>query len=137
MSASHGSTAVLKVTSGGTLRDISSYVTTTGLARDIDKAETSTLGSTVKSYIQGLTDATIPVDGIYDPTVDGYFAALVGIPGAGGTAFEFYPAGTASTNVKYSGSVIMTKYEIKSDIGDANQFSGELQVTGAITRTTI
>ena len=132
MATSHGSTAVLKVTSGGSLRDISQYVTTTGLAREIDKAETSTLGSTVKSYIQGLTDATIPIEGLYDPTVDGYFAALVGIPGAGGTAFEFYPAGTAG--VKYSGSVIMSKYEIKSGVEGANEISGEFQVTGAITR---
>lgn len=132
MSSSHGSSAVLKVTSGGSLRDISQYVTTTGLAREIDKAETSTLGSTVKSYIQGLTDATIPIEGLYDPTVDGYFAALVGIPGAGGTAFEFYPAGTAG--IKYSGSVIMSKYEIKSGVEGANEISGEFQVTGAITR---
>ena len=132
MAASHGSSAVLKVTSGGSLRDISAYVTTTGLAREIDKAETSTLGSSVKSYIQGLTDATIPIDGLYDPTVDGYFAALVGTPGAGGTAFEFYPAGTAGT--KYSGSVIMSKYEIKSGVDGANEISGEFQVTGAITR---
>jgi hypothetical protein len=125
MAASHGSQASLRVTSGGTLRDISTYVTTTGLAREIDKAETTTLNTTVKTYIQGLTDATIPIDGIYDPTVDG------------GTAFAFYPGGSVSGGIVYSGSVILSKYEIKSGIDGANEISGELQVTGAITRGTV
>lgn len=138
MAASHGSTAVLKLTSGGTLRDISSYVTSTGLQTEIDKAETTGLGSTVKGYIAGLPDVSIPIEGIYDPTTDGYlytvFSAGVG---SGGTAFEYYPAGTASGQVKYSGTAIMTKYEIKTDVGDANQISAELQINGALTRATI
>jgi hypothetical protein len=138
VSFSHGSTGVLRVTTGGTLREFTSYVNTTGIAREIDKAETSTLGSTAKSYIMGLADGSIPVDGLFDPTIDGYFATLgSAVPGTGGTAFEFYPAGTATTNVKYAGSVILTKYEIKTDVGDANQISGEFQITGPVTRTVI
>jgi hypothetical protein len=135
---SHGSTGVLKLTSGGSLRDISSYVTTTGIQRELDKAETTTLGSVAKTYIAGLPDGTIPVDGLYDPTVDGYiYTVYSASPGFAGTAFEYYPAGTASTSIKYSGSCIVTKYEIKTDVGDANQFNCELQITGAITRAVV
>ena len=138
MAASHGSTGVLKLTSGGSLRDISSAVTTTGIALELDKAETTGLSATAKTYIAGLPDGTIPIDGIWDPTTDGYiYTVYSAAAGFAGTAFEFYPAGTASSNVKYSGSCLVTKYEVKTDVGDANQFNGELQITGPITRAVI
>lgn len=138
MAASHGSKGVLKLTSGGTLRDISSYVTTTGLQVELDSAEVTTLGSTNKSYIAGLPDGSIPLDGIYDATVDGYLYTVysAGV-GTGGTAFEFYPAGTATGCVKYAGTAMVTKYEIATDVGDANKVKGELKVNGAISRTVI
>lgn len=138
MAPSHGSRAVLKLHSGGSLRDISSYVTTTGLDVELDDAEVTTLGATNKQYIAGLPDGTVPIEGIFDPTVDGYiYTAYSAGVGTGGTAFEYYPQGTATGGVKYSGTAIVSKYGISSDVGEANKITGELKVNGALTRATI
>lgn len=135
MAFSHGSKAIIKVAdSGATLRDISPYVTSTGLQRLADMAETSVLGTTAKTYIPGMTDATIPLEGNFDPTVDGYLAGILGFETA--VAFEYYPAGepVGATKPKYSGSCFLTSYDIETGTDDKAGVSGELQVTGSITR---
>ena len=131
----HGKSAVFKLDdSGGTLRDLSSYLEDVSFPRSIDTAETSTFGSSAKSYIVGLTDATISLSGKFDATADGYLAGVVGQ--AATLSFEYGPAGSTGGNVKYTGECIMTSYEVGATVGDAVTASVELQVTGAITRTT-
>lgn len=135
MAFTHGRTSVMKLAdSGSTLRDISTYLTGDGLQRTSDLVDVTTFQATSKSYIAGWKDGKIPLAGFWDPTVDGY---LSGVYAGTAGAFEFYPAGTASGNVKYSGSAICPTYEINSDIGDANKFTAELQVIGDVTRAVI
>jgi len=136
LAATHGSGAIFKLNdSTNTLRDISTYVTTVGIPTAADTADVSTLGETYKKYISGLRDATIPLGGIYDVVVDGYlFGRLGGTP----APFEYFPAGTATGNVKYSGSAILTSYDgPSSDVGDANKWSATMQVSGSVTRAVI
>jgi len=131
---SHGKDAVFKITdSASTLRDISTVLSSVSLSREADTAETSALGTTAKTYIPGLTDATISIEGMADVTTSGYLEGILGTS----KAFEFYPAGTAVGQVKYSGSAILTSFESAAEIGGAVTVSGEFQVTGAVTRTVI
>lgn len=135
MAFSHGSKAVLKVSdSGATLRDVSAYLTSAGSPFTADVAEVTALSNTNKAYIPGLKDGKISLAGAFDPTVDGY---LYGVLGGTAAPFEYYPAGTATSNVKYSGSAICTSYEVTSDVGDANKFSAEFQISGAVTRAVL
>lgn len=131
----HGKSAVFKLDdSGGTLRDLSAYLEEVSMPRSIETAETTTFGSSAKSYITGLTDATISLTGKFDATADGYLAGVVG--NAATLSFEYGPAGSSSGLIKYSGECIMTSYEVGATVGDAVTASVELQVTGAITRGT-
>lgn len=133
----HGKSAVFKLDdSGGTLRDLSSFLNDVSLPRDIETAETTTFGvaGSAKTYITGLTDATISISGLFDATSDGYLAGVVGH--ASTLSFEYGPAGSTSGNVKYTGECIMTSYEVSASVGDTVQASADFQVTGAITRTT-
>lgn len=131
----HGKSAVFKLdNSGGTLTDISAYCEEVSLPRSIETAETTTFGSTAKSYITGLTDATISVSGKWDATVDAHLAAILGQ--AATLTFEVGPAGSGTGNIKYTGECIATSFEVGASVGDAVTFSLELQVTGSITRTT-
>jgi hypothetical protein len=132
MAYSHGSKAVLKL-NDGTLRDTSPFLTSVSFPKTIDTAEVTTLGDTAKEYIVGLQDATISAEGIYDPTLDGYIANIVT---AGSAAFEYSPQGTTAGNVKYSGTAILTSYEIATAVDGAGTVSLELQVTGAVTKGT-
>lgn len=133
----HGKSAVFKLDdSGGTLRDLSSYLNDVSMPRDIETAETTTFGvsGSAKTYITGLTDATISISGLFDATADGYLAGVVGNTAT--LSFEYGPAGSSGGNVKYSGECIMTSYEVSASVGDAVQASADFQVTGQITRGT-
>jgi hypothetical protein len=112
---------------------VSPYLTSVSFPKAIDTAEVTTLGDTAKEYIVGLVDATISAEGIYDPTLDGYIANIVT---AGSAAFEYSPQGTTAGNVKYSGTAILTSYEVATAVDGAGTVSLELQVTGAVTKGT-
>ncbi|NOZ27961.1 MAG: hypothetical protein GXP39_07915 [Chloroflexi bacterium] len=135
MAFSHGSNAVFKIDdSGGTLTDISSYVTSVSFPESADTAEVTTLGKSSKVYIAGLKDATISIEGVYDPTVD---SLLNGILGASSTSsFEYGPAGSSTGSPKYTGECICTSYEVTTGVDGAATFSAEFQVSDSITRGT-
>ena len=131
----HGKTAVFKVhDSGATLRDLSAYLNDVSFPRDAETAETTAFGNSAKTYIIGLTDATISISGMFDSTADGYLAGVLGF--ATPLNFEYGPEGSTAGKVKYSGSCLMTSYEVSASVGDAVQASADFQVTGAITRGT-
>lgn len=127
----HGKSASFKVdNSSGTLTDISSYCDEIGFPRAIDTAETTTFGNSAKTYIVGLTDATISVSGKFDSTADAVLAGIVGQ--AASVSFEYKP--NSSSGPTYTGECYLTSYEVSSPVGDVVTFSAEFQVTGAITR---
>lgn len=131
----HGKDSVFKLDNGsGSLTDISTYVNNVDFPETADVSETSTLGSSNKSYVVGLKDATISLTGIWDATADAIFGAVVGQSAT--LSFEYSPAGTGSGSIKYTGEAIMTNYAISSPVGETVGFSSDLQVSGAVTRGT-
>lgn len=137
MAPSHGSKATFLMGTVGTpatLVDVSTYTKTAGLPFQRDKAETSTLHATTKSYVAGLKDAAIPFEGPFDGAIDAQLFAMVN---GGNVNFEYYPQGNTTGLAKYAGQVTCTKYEMKSDVSDAASFSAELQVVGEVTRTLV
>lgn len=131
----HGKSAAFKVdNAAGTLTDISNVLNEVTMPRSIETGETTAFGSSAKSYVGGLSDSTISISGTYDATVDAHLAAIVGA--ADLLDFEYGPEGTTSTRIKFTGTCIMTSYEVGSPVGDVVTFSAEFQVSGAITRGT-
>lgn len=131
----HGKNTAFKLdNAAGTLTDISNTLTDVGFPQTIETAETTSFGSSAKTYIVGLTDATVSLSGNFDATVDAHLAGIAGQ--AATVSFEYYPEGTTTGNVKYSGEAILTSYEKSGAVGDVVQYSAELQVTGAVTRAT-
>jgi hypothetical protein len=67
----HGKSAVFKVdNSGGSLTDISDTLNSVSFPRDIETLETTSFGSSDRSYVVGFKNATISVEGSFDATVD-------------------------------------------------------------------
>ena len=93
MAFSHAA-GTTKVYCGG--RDLPGYLKSTTTSGEIDKAETSVFTSTVKTYIQGQSDASFSGEGIYDAAgtvgVDAVFDAAIS---AKSVVFEHFPAGDA------------------------------------------
>ena len=117
---------------GGTSRSLANVLPSVDFPETIETAETTAFGATSKSYIVGLRDASISVSGLWDATVDGY---IIGTEPAT-RSFIFGPAGTTSSNVKYTGECILTNYSVSAPVGDVVTFSLDLQVTGNVTRGT-
>jgi predicted secreted protein len=136
----HGKSAYFALDgTAGTLVSLSDTLNEISVPREIETAETTAFGNNDKTYISGLTDATVSLSGMFDATVDNLIAGDITNLRSGSVAsltFEYGPSGSASTSVKYSGEAIITSYEVSSPVGDVVTYSLELQVTGGVTRGT-
>jgi predicted secreted protein len=136
----HGKNTVFKIdNAAGTLVDISTSCDNVSFPRTIDTGDTSAFGTSAKTYVVGLSDSKISVSGKFDATTDAQIAAVIAAIDAGTLAsatFEYGPEGSTTGRVKYTGECLVTSYEISASVSDMVPFSLELQVTGAVTRTT-
>lgn len=132
MPVKHGSKAVIKIGTSGSETDISQYVTSVAQPRETDTAEVSALGDNDKEFVAGLKSGTISLEGNFDPTVDANLNTWLGTE----QSFVYGPQGGTTGLIKYSGMIILTSYEINTDLGDAGKWSAEGQITGAVTRGT-
>ena len=129
----HGKAAVFKIDdSGGTLRTISDALNSISFPREAEVLETTSFGSSDRTYIVGFKNGTISIEGSFDATYDGYLAGVLGQDAT--LSFEYGPEGSTSTYTKYTGECIMTSYESTAGIGDVVSFSAEFQISGAVTR---
>lgn len=117
----------------GTLTDISAYVDSVGgIANTTDMLETTTFGSTSKSYIGGLRNGdTISVSGKWDSPLNTQITGLLGATNT--STFEYSPAGTAAGTPKVSGECLVASYEVSSSVADLVTFTVSLQITGNVT----
>jgi len=128
----HSKTSVLKIQdSGGVTRDVSAYCTKCTLARMLDKAETSTFGSTYKSYVPGLTDASFSCEFEFDLVVVGYLDGILGNPSR---TFEYGPGGNtaASGQPKYTGNLFISQLTEASDISAEVKCTVDFQIVGTV-----
>ena len=129
----HGKAASFKVdNAAGQLTNISDTLNSVSFPREAETLETTSFGSSDRTYVVGFKNQTISVEGSFDATVDTHLAAVLGQDAT--LSFEYGPEGTTSTFTKYTGECIMTSYETSAGIGDIVSFSAEFQITGAVTR---
>lgn len=131
----HGKNAQFEI--GGT--NLSNTLNEISMPREIETAETTAFGDQDKTYITGLSDATVSLSGMFDATVDGAISTLITNLKSGSIAsasFAYGPSGSASAKPKFTGNALITSYEISSPVADVVTYSLELQVTGGVTGTT-
>jgi hypothetical protein len=117
--------------------DLSPYLNDFSFPREADTAETSTFGATYKTYVVGLIDASISGSGVWDGAAGGPDATLAaGLATSAAFEFRANSAAVGVSNPKYTGTAILTKYEITGSIGDAVAFSAEWQLSSTVTRAT-
>lgn len=122
-----------------TLTDISTYLDEVGMPEELELVETTTFGSTSKTYLVGFADGRISLAGNWDRTIDGYLSDLKDRFRAGTTVsvtFEYGPEGGDNGDTKYTGEAVLVTYEKNSAVKDQVKFSAEFQITGAVTTTT-
>ena len=114
--------------------DISAFVDSLSLSRDVNTLETTNFGSSGNaSFIAGIEGLSITGSGSYDSTGDGVMA---GTFDGSSVAWDYRPDNTSSA-VKYTGNAFVQNYTIDSAVADKVNFSFSLVVTGAVTRGTV
>lgn len=115
-------------------RDMSTALREVNFPITLGTADTTAFGSAVRTFVVGIKNGTFSVSGMFDATNDGYFQGIYGLAGAPGQGFIYGPEGTATGLVRYSGTAILTDYEVKGGVDAMVAISAKFQVTGAIAR---
>ena len=159
---SHGKATVLYISDGTTapvltasgavatvkVYNVSAYAKQVSFPAKIDMAETSTFGSQVKTFVQGLADRSVTFSGAWEgiaagisdtttatPTVfDALLSGLIGATNPVGIVYG--PVGSAAGAVKYVASGFLVDYSIQGGISSLVDYSCAFQISGAPTRTT-
>tara|TARA_R100000734_G_scaffold15997_1_gene12075 strand:- start:460 stop:849 length:390 start_codon:yes stop_codon:yes gene_type:complete len=99
----------------------------------IDTVEDTSMGDSAKSYLASIKDFSGSVDVLYDETdTNGQTALAVGAS----VTLNFAPEGTASGDVKLTGTAIVTGKSITSSFDGLVEASITVQGTGGLTTTT-
>mgnify|MGYP005728717301 CR=1 FL=1 len=99
----------------------------------IDTVEDTSMGDSSKSYLASIKDFSGSVDVLYDETdTNGQTALSVG----SSVTLNFAPEGTASGDVKLTGTAIVTGKSITSSFDGLVESTITVQGTGGLTTTT-
>lgn len=132
MAFTHGTNATLEIdpAGGSSYTNISVYLEDINQDTKTDKAETSTLGNTAKTYIPGLEDGTFKCKGFFDPTIDALWNSVRRLI----VTFRYRPAGAGAGKPEYTGTAFLTNYQIDASVKDVVQGKVEFQITGPFSR---
>ena len=120
------------ITSGGTPASVGELLSWS-LTMTSDTVDTTTMGSTNRTYVAGLATGTASISAFLDPDN----AAQVDLLQRDSVAAEFYSEGTASGDVKLSGTFIVTSVAKGATHDGLATLDAELQLTGALTIGTV
>ncbi len=115
--------------------DRSTYFSDVKFPRQAGDVDVTTFGNNGnKSFIPGLKEATFTANGNYDGTIGAHLDAIY--DGQDTVTFEYGPVSTVTGQPKYTGSMIVTAFEIGAKVGDKIPFTVTFRITGAVTLAT-
>lgn len=103
--------------------DFSSYFDQANIAANADTAETTTFGKNSKTFIPGLKDATLALEGFFDGSADAVDEEFNSILGGSGNLFSIYQNGDAFGNCGFATKALETAYGIVSTFDNAVRIS--------------
>ena len=129
MATHKGSEGTVKVGSNA-VAEIRSY----SLEESADTLETSSMGSTARTYKSSLTSFSGSIDVFWDETdTSGQGALTIGSE----VTLNVYPEGDTAGDVYYTGSAIVTGVSRSASFDGLVEASVSVQGTGALTSTTV
>ena len=107
--------------------DLSSYLSSADPSRTVDVGETTTFGSSNKTFVAGEKDATVSFSGFFDATADNVIQGLVGTNDK--VALIGFNGVDATDDCMF-GKGVTTNYGISSPVGDVVAVTFDLQASG-------
>jgi hypothetical protein len=126
-------------TAGNVLTDISDSVDSIDFPEELELVETTTFGSTSKTYLVGFADGKVSMGGSWNRTLHTMLAALKAAFRDGtitSASLEYGPEGTDTGDIKITCEVVMTSFKKTSAAKDQVKWECEFQITGAVTEGT-
>ncbi len=114
--------------------DYSAYAKSVSLSADGEEVDATVFGDTYRDFEQSYKNATIDVEYKYHATI--YTAVTAVFNGGTEITWEYGPAGNTSGYAKMTGSAVVTKVGLPTQVGDLITLTATYRVTGAITFTT-
>jgi hypothetical protein len=115
--------------------NLSAFFNEASASQDVETAETTTFGSSAKTYIVGLKDGTMSISGMFDGdagSIDEKIESALGVDAPGFTTIA--PEGLSIGGTSYSCQSRKTSYEVSSPVGDVVSTSLSIQADGGIDR---
>jgi hypothetical protein len=117
----------------GTLTTLSAFFKEASAAKSIDTAETSTFGSTAKTFVLGMNDETVDISGNFDKALHDHMTALI-IALDNGTletcTVVVGPSGNKPGAVRTARECLVKSYNWSASTGDLVSASISFQRTG-------
>ncbi len=115
--------------------DVSAYFNEVSASRSVETAETTTFGSSAKTYIVGLQDGTLSLNGLFEGSADATDEELTQTLGSdAGMIVTVAPTGSLAVGSRVmSLKGKLTSYEISSPVGDVVSASSEFQADEGIS----
>lgn len=135
-----GKDVAVKIDGNGTvLTDITSHLNSASLSAPNSLLEDSALGDEERTYVAGLSGATVSMSGFYNSTVEGLLGPFVGnrTSKAGGTLqYQAYAINSTTERV-YRGEVLYSNVQVSGAPDSLETFSADATFTGVVTRTSV
>jgi len=110
---------------------LTAFLNDGSVSQDVETAETTVFGSSAKSYITGLRDATVSASGMFDGAALAVDVALSASLGSDSLApVLFAQSGITAGNTAYIMLAKTTSYEVSAPVGDVVTVSYDAQADG-------
>lgn len=116
----------------GTITDISAYVNSQSLEAAITDLDTTGMGATSRSRVNGLGDISIPLNGFVNTTTEGIFGPITN-----GTSVTKTMDFTAFTGRHFTGEFLPTAVSFSGSPDTLELWSATMVLTGALNRTSV
>ena len=128
--AVHGRSGAAKIST-----DAVAAVTGFSYDESADKAETTAMGDTAKTYLGGLRDGSGSLDCFWQATDAGHDALLAGFAAGTTVTLHLYPEGDSTGKIDYTGDVVIDSVGLAQTKDDLVTIS--FSFSGFLTKETI
>lgn len=112
--------------------DLTTYFNSVDVPNEVEEVETTTFGSTAKTFLLGFAEGAISLEGYWDGSASAVDARLQAVLGGSGTATTVGWNGTTIGNRCVLASGIEKKYDITAGVGDAVAVAAEMRADGGV-----
>lgn len=112
--------------------DLTTYFNSVDVPNEVEEVETTTFGSTSKTFLLGFAESSISLEGYWDGTANAVDARLQAVLGGSGTPTTVGWNQTTIGNRAILASGIEKSYGITAGVGDAVAVSAEMRADGGV-----